>query len=279
MMAHMAVLYPTRYGRRLVPIDDLFNEHHIDKMHPEFARRLRCWLEAQGGHVGIGGSWRDDGSQPDKPGFAPEGRSFHQYQRFASGLIKFSAVDLVCRNGSNVHRAPRWDEVPVQDSAVAAKWGVHANVSTESWHMQPIEIDGWASWIKAGSPDPRPFYPTPCSRPNLTPEMTMRLVDPPQRLLDTRQSRTPKDGETIFVQIPGGAKAAFINLTVVHPAKDGFASLFSPASGRPETSNVNFAASQIICNTSWVPVAPNGMIGVYVSASTNVIVDLQAVAQ
>lgn len=157
----MSTLYPTGYGRSLVTLSRLRELHHVDKMHPAFERRLFTWIAAQGGQIGIGGSWRDTGAQPDKPGFAPEGRSFHQYQRFASGLIKFAAVDLVARNGSNVHRAPHWSEVPAQGSADAAKWGVHCNVSSEAWHMQPIEIDGWASWINAGSPDPAANYQTP----------------------------------------------------------------------------------------------------------------------
>jgi hypothetical protein len=277
----MAVMYPSGYGTTLVDIDNLFARHHVDKMHPEFARRLRAWIEAQNGDVGIGGSWRDDGSQPDKLGFAPEGKSFHQYQRFASGLVKFAAVDLVCRNPGGVHRSPRWDEVPVQGSQIAAKWGVHCNVSSEPWHMQCVEIDGWQSWINAGSPDPQAGYPIPTAPINiqLTSEMTMRLVDPPQRLLDTRQTRQPKDGETVYVQIPGSPKAAFINLTIVNPAKGGYASAFNPATGRPATSNVNFPPpGGAVCNTSWVACGGNGMIGVHVSAAAHVIVDLQAVA-
>lgn len=161
----MPIMYPSSYGRTLLDIDALFARHHVDKMHPEFARRLRAWLIAQEGRIGIGGSWRDTGAQPDRPGFAPEGRSFHQYQRFASGLVAFCAVDLVARNGAGVHRAPHWDEVPVQGSAEASRWGVHCNVSSESWHMQPVEIDGWASWISAGSPDPVAGYRLPTDPP------------------------------------------------------------------------------------------------------------------
>lgn len=170
----MPIMYPSSYGRTLLDIDALFERHHVDKMHPEFARRLRAWLIAQEGRIGIGGSWRDTGTQPDRPGFAPEGRSFHQYQRFASGLVAFAAVDLVARNGAGVHRAPQWDEVPVQGSNEARRWGVHCNVSSESWHMQPVEIDGWASWTTAGRPDPAAGYPLP------TDPVTPPEVHPPE---------------------------------------------------------------------------------------------------
>jgi hypothetical protein len=184
----MATLYPTGYGRSLLDIDALFARHHVDKMHPEYARRLRAWIVAQGGHIGIGGSWRDTGSQPDKPGFAPEGKSFHQYQRFASGLVAFAAVDLVARNGDKIHRAPYWSEVPEQGGTEAAKWGVHCNIDkggnpgapgTESWHMQPIEIDGWATWMGDGSPDPVANYPLPTDPDPEEPDMARRYFTTP----------------------------------------------------------------------------------------------------
>lgn len=159
------ITYPYGYGRTLVTMTRL-REIFEPKMHPEFARRLFNWIESGGGQIGIGGGWRATGEQPDKPGFAPEGRSFHQYQQFPSGQA-YAAVDLVARNGTNIHRAPYWSEVPLQGSADAAKWGVHANVGTptsaggESWHLQPVEIDGHATWVGAGRPDLKVGYPIP----------------------------------------------------------------------------------------------------------------------
>lgn len=145
------MLFPTGYGTTLVDIDTLFRQHHQDKMHPEFARRLRAWLIGQEGKIGIGGSWRS--VQPAKPGFAPEGKSFHQSQQFAGGRIAFCAVDLVHVNPGGKHRSPSWAEVPKQGSAEAKRWGVHCNVDKEPWHMQPIEIDGFAGWVSRGRKD------------------------------------------------------------------------------------------------------------------------------
>lgn len=158
------MLFPSGYGTSMVDIDELFMRHHVGKMHPEYARRLRAWLIAQGGRVGIGGSWRD--IQPAKPGFAPEGKSFHQSQQFASGRIAFCAVDLVHVNPGKNHRAPSWDEVPKKSSAEAKKWGLHCNVTkpSEPWHIQPIEIDGYGSWVRAGRKD-FGSIPTPAPAP------------------------------------------------------------------------------------------------------------------
>ena len=167
----MSTLYPSGYGARLVDIDTLFRQHHVDKMHPEFARRLRAWLVSKGGTVGIGGSWRSAGGQPNKPGFAPEGRSFHQSQPFRSGLVVFAAVDLVVRNGDKAHRAPRWSEVPARGSDEAKRWGLHCNISSESWHMQCVEMNGFNTWRLTGRRDPVAGYPLPQQR------RTLRLGD------------------------------------------------------------------------------------------------------
>jgi hypothetical protein len=123
-------------------------------MHPEYAKRLFAWLEAQGGNIGIGSGWRptpDDASQASM-----DGKSFHQDQEFASGYVGCSAVDLVARNAGGVHRAPYWDEVPKQGTGHpdTLTFGVHCNVEGEPWHMQCWEMDGWQSWINAGSQDP-----------------------------------------------------------------------------------------------------------------------------
>ena len=165
--------YPIGYGTQRVSLAEL-KLRHGTRMHPEYARRLFNWIEAQDGHVGIGGGWRATGTQPDKPGFAPEGKSFHQDQTFSDGFVGYCAVDLVVGVYGAVHRAPKWSEVPEQGSDEAARWGVHCNISTETWHMQPIEIDGWQSWKDAGSPSPVANYPIPGDRP--PPE----VIEPPE---------------------------------------------------------------------------------------------------
>lgn len=266
--------YPTRYGTRQVTINELFAEHHIDKMHPVFAARLRAWLEAQGGHVGIGGSWRADGTQPDDPGFAPEGRSFHQHQRFASGRVAFCAVDLVVGVDGGIHRAPRWDEVPAQGTAEAARWGVHCNVGTpgtsgaESWHMQPVEVDGWQSWIDAGSPDPTITYRA---------QETEMKITTPTRVLDTRHTAKLTAGQAVEVVVEPGATAAFVNLTVTEADGRGYVTAWSGVGPKPNVSNLNYQRSESICNTSWVPL-DNGRFTAWTKAACHLVVDVQAVA-
>jgi hypothetical protein len=172
----MVAVYPLGYGVTVVPMAEL-RRIHEPRMHPEMARRLFAWLESKGGIFGIGGGWRL--TQPDKPGVAPDGKSFHQTQTFASGFQGYCAVDLVVINAGQPHRAPIWPEVPAQGSTQAAKWGVHCNVGTpgvlgsEPWHMQPVEIDGYDSWVNAGRRDPVAGYVLP-SDPPKPPEATVR---------------------------------------------------------------------------------------------------------
>ncbi len=157
-------LYPKGYGTDLVTLKAL-RGWDAGKFHPEYERRLFAWLEHRGGIFGIGDGWRL--TQPIKDGVAPEGRSFHQFQTFTSGLVRCCAVDLVVRNPGGLHRAPNWSEVPAQGSLEAELWGLHCNVGapgqvgSEPWHMQPVEIDGWQTWVNAGRPDPVAGYPLP----------------------------------------------------------------------------------------------------------------------
>ena len=85
----------------------------------------------------------------------------------SDGSRHFMAFDLVVAQPGRVHRAPYANEVPVQGSAEAHRWGVHMNVGVpghrgfESWHIQPIEMDGFTTWRNAGSHRPHPGYPIP----------------------------------------------------------------------------------------------------------------------
>lgn len=159
---------PWGYGSTYITLGEA-RSRLLAHYHPEFVRRLCAWLASKGGKVGIGGTWRAGGTQPDKPGFAEEGRSFHQNQAYNDGFVGACAVDLVYEDGPDANRnhdTIAWAKVPRQGSPEAARWGVHANVSSESWHMQPVEIDGWGSWKANGRPAPRKGYPIPGGAPS-----------------------------------------------------------------------------------------------------------------
>lgn len=161
----MTTTYPVRYGTRRESAEYIEAKLRDEEYHPEFVERFMAWMIAQGGLLGPGGTRREHGNQPDRPGFAPEGRSFHQPQRYADDWYGPTAIDLVVGVPGDIHRAPKWSEVPEQGSDEARRWGVHCNISTETWHIQPIEIDGYGTWKNQGSPAPVPDYPFPGRHP------------------------------------------------------------------------------------------------------------------
>lgn len=108
----------------------------------------------------------------------------------------------------------------------------------------------------------------------------MKIVNPPVRLLDTRNTgKRLHDGGTIVVPVGvAGARAAFVNITTVNPAKSGYVTAWNGGGARPNASNVNYGDTGVICNTSWVPVSPNGTISIYSHSAVDLVVDLQATA-
>lgn len=186
------VLYPISYGTRMVTFDVLRNTF-APHMHPEAARRAFNFILSQGGKFGIGSGYRAPGAQPaNKPGFAPPGKSFHEGQKFPSGLY-YVALDMVVANPGHVHRAPVWAEVPAKRTAAALAYGVHFNVPTEPWHMQPIEIDGYASWVSGGRQDLVPNYPI---KNATTKPATPVNVVAPQGVIVQVNSRNLTEGST-----------------------------------------------------------------------------------
>lgn len=195
-------LYPALYGHGVYTFDQMMGE--IRKYgHPEFIRRLEVWLLDQNGKMGVGDAWRATGTQPNRPGFAPEGQSFHQTQQFRSGLLKCMAVDLVVLRYGSAHRSPTWKEVPAEGSDLARRYGLHCNIATEPWHMQPIEVDGWSNWVNAGRKDPVAGYkiPTPATPPPTTPDPAPG-PDTPPGTPSMRKGAT--NATTVVAGWPGG---------------------------------------------------------------------------
>lgn len=157
----MSFLYPIGYGTRMGTIDEVIAFLRRGPVEPEYEERLVAWLVSREGAMGPGGAFRL--VQPDKSGFAPAGKSFHEKQTFVDGRGFYMAVDLVHVNPGTVHRAPRWAEVPQQGTGHSdiSTYGVHCNVGGEPWHMQAIEVDGWLPWVNRGRPYPNPNFVLP----------------------------------------------------------------------------------------------------------------------
>jgi hypothetical protein len=128
-------------------------------------------------------------------------------------------------------------------------------------------------------------------------------LSPPGRLCDTRPGNpsglsggdaqcngsnnageTLSTGGTQAVQVtgnngvPAGAIAALLNVTVVDPARSGFATVFAEGAERPFTANVNYQAGQTTGNRVIVPLSTNGnavgQVSVFSSQATDLVIDV-----
>ncbi|MDP9905342.1 MULTISPECIES: S8 family peptidase [Arthrobacter] len=94
----------------------------------------------------------------------------------------------------------------------------------------------------------------------------------PFRQLDTRDGTggvggPVAPGQTINVKVTGrggipssGVSAVAMNITVANPSSFGFITAYAGGTPRPNASNVNYAAGQIVPNFAITPVAPDGTI-------------------
>ncbi len=291
----MTVLYPDGYGTRMVTIDQMRARHQA-KMHPEFARRFFSYIIHKEGKLGVGGGWRDGGAQPSGPTFAPEGKSFHQYQRFASGVVGYAAIDLVTTDGpdaSNEHDSITWAM-----TSDAPLFGLHTFIKSpieEPWHIQPVEIRGWQSWVDAGRKDPNPAFAlpgAPLPQPNPVPPTGPPYLPTgvpdvfyaiePYRNSDTRGfggAGVPPNTTHVFGlnpdKIPLDAIAVAVNVVAIAQpsAQPGFVTVW-PGGPRPNTSCVNFNNDGKAYNGAATIGIRDNSISIFTSQQAHLIVDV-----
>lgn len=165
------VTYPEGYRSQRLVLPEQQARH--TRLHPEFARRYWAFQAHMAGVLGVGSSWR---TKPHPVSAASRaGHSFHQDQDFPSGTF-CTAIDMVQTNpNGGDHIMVDYRIVPLQGSVLAREWGLHVNVSQpgkkgfESWHIQPIELDGFSLWVRNGRPDLFAGYPIPGTPPEEVP--------------------------------------------------------------------------------------------------------------
>jgi hypothetical protein len=124
--------------------------------------------------------------------------------------------------------------------------------------------------VTGGAVDPTPAHTT-----------AFRPVGP-CRIADTRNGEglVRLDADTIRVQVTGrcdaptSATAAVLTLTVAGATMDGFLTAWGAGEARPTASNVNWRAGDTRANSAIVRLGSNGAVDIYVSGTTQVIVDV-----
>ena len=177
-------MHPDGYGTAMISLEQM-KAKHGPKMHPEFRRRFFAYMAHTG--FGVGGGWR---AISDVSAASAAGKSFHQDQTFASGIVAYCAVDLVVAVPGQKHRSPTWAEC--ED---APEYGLHTfiKVPNEPWHIQCIEMRGWQTWVNAGRPDPS-FFTLPGVIPPTPQELPMKYYALPPDTVGNRPHLVVWDG-------------------------------------------------------------------------------------
>lgn len=91
----------------------------------------------------------------------------------------------------------------------------------------------------------------------------------PNRFLDTRNTPGVGADSSVSFQaagakgIPAAVSAVVFNMTVADAQSFGFATAYASGTGRPNASNVNFNAGQIVPNSVTVPVGADGKVALF----------------
>jgi uncharacterized protein YkwD len=139
-----------------------------------------------------------------------------------------------------------------------------------------------ADWNNGSSGPAEVQAPTGTSLISMTGGSTGFSPLPPQRLVDSRTglgATRLQAGVATPVQIggtgpvPAGTQAVSINLTAVAPAAAGYLSAY-PCNSSPVVSSVNFPAGIDTPNAALVPLDGSGMMCLFSSVDTDVLVDV-----
>jgi hypothetical protein len=96
-------------------------------------------------------------------------------------------------------------------------------------------------------------------------------IDPPERLLDTRD--TGRAG-VVEVTVPAGATAVAVNLTATNVSAAGWLKAYPCGSTPPPVSNVNYLPGDTVASAAFVPVSDAGTICVQSLMPADVVVDI-----
>lgn len=165
------------------------------------------------------------------------------------------------------HGWNRWDAW--QFSADGNHMGPTYGMTSSHLDLNILRGDVWPRF-DATKPIEQPKLPTP----DLGRNLDVQLLNSPIRVYDSRHTSPHSPSSTRRIRVTD-AEAAFVNITVVNPSRDGYITAWG-AGPMPNVSNVNYQRVNVCC-TAWVPL-DDGHINVFTSQECHLLVDLQAVA-
>jgi hypothetical protein len=118
-------------------------------------------------------------------------------------------------------------------------------------------------------------FHSPSGNGRLVPRTAVRLVDtrPDDALVDHQVLQIPVIGDG---RAAAGTTTATLNVAVDDPQRAGFLTVYPCGTDRPLASNLNFVRGQTVSNEVMVQPGTDGMVCVYTTAATHLVVDLDA---
>ena len=187
----------------------------------------------------------------------------------AAGYVTVYPCGQAPPNASNLNFAAG-DTIP---NLVIAKVGASGKVCFVSSTSTDLLVDVGGYWL-------------------VTPELVP--LESPGRLLDTRVGGQTVDhldegigriaaGATYELPVldramvpAGGVKSVVLNVTAVNPNGSGYLTVYPCGSARPNASNLNFVAGDVIPNSVIARVGTDGKVCIFSSAQTDLLVDVSA---
>ncbi|MBS1828438.1 MAG: BACON domain-containing protein [Acidobacteria bacterium] len=188
-------------------------------------------------------------------------------------------VDFVTVYPAGEARPDYWtvrspDGLIVANSAIV-RAGTGGGLSMYSSHSTDIIIDISGYFTDDTSLSNLVFYPlTPCrvieTRAAYRPQAGQ--FGPPS--LAAKQTRTFNFPQSTDCQIPAGAAAYSVTITVAPPGALPFLTAWPAGSSQPNVSSINSPNGRILANSVILPAGPGGAINLYAFEATDVIVDI-----
>lgn len=196
----------------------------------------------------------------------------------AAGYVTVWPCDVARPLASNVNFRPGARVA----NGVVAPVGADGSVCLYSHEPSDIVVD-LAGWFDPGAAEP-------ASDPG---ELGSFTGATPRRFVDTRDGTggrtgrvTPSDPVRIPVRgaaltvdgversIPTEATAVALNLTIVDPLGQGYATVWPCGAERPTASNINFLPGTRVANSVVAPIGSDGSVCVYTHRDAHVVVDV-----
>ena len=156
----------------------------------------------------------------------------------------------------------------VQVGIVSYGFGSCTSLNKPGYYMRVAALYEWVDDVVGGLP----ASPT-------DPPLAFEPVGP-ERVIDTRLSGGALTaGSTLTVPVGSqyAGKSISVNLTTTAAVAGGYATLYECDRSRPATSSLNYRVNQAIANGVITKVSAEGTVCVYVSESTQVILDVSGV--